>query len=56
MFKGVSFIPELDWRNVSKGEVKKTVENFLLKIENLPRIEIIAEYHNFYGDRIRDYS
>ena len=50
----MSFIPELKFKNSSKWEVKTTVENFLLKIENLPKIEIIDEYHTFYGDYLHD--
>ncbi len=52
LYKGVSFVPELKLGNCSKAEVKAKVENFLLKIENLPRIEIIGEYLSFYGNSL----
>lgn len=54
IYKGVSFIPEIRFKNNSKWEVKTMVEGFLLKIENLPRIEIIDEYHTFYGDYLHN--
>lgn len=32
IYKGVSFIPEVDFKNCKKAEAKSKIENFLLKI------------------------
>ena len=48
IYKGVSSLPELDLKNCHKAEAKGKIENFLLKIENLPKIEINKDYLNFY--------
>ena len=55
IYKGVSFIPELKFKDSSKWEMKTIIESFLQKIENLPKIEIIDEYHSFYGDALPKY-